>query len=71
MEDSETAMADFIEHLSEGLLRNKHGDVPTPVEISASPEEGVSPSSARFFGIKQPDQCAAQFIDLATRIGGS
>ena len=28
MEEKETKMKDFIEYLSEGLLRNKHGDVP-------------------------------------------
>ena len=48
MEEKETKMKDFIEYLSEGLLRNKHSDVPTPVEISASLKRGSS-SSVRFF----------------------
>jgi hypothetical protein len=66
MEEKETKMKDFIEYLSEGLLRNKHGDVPTPVEISASPEEGVLLIRA-FLRIKQPELRAA-IIDLATRL---
>ena len=70
MEEKETTMKDFIEYLLEGLLRNKHGDdghiVPTPVEISASPEEGVLLIRA-FLRIKQPELRAA-IIDLATRL---
>jgi hypothetical protein len=66
MEEKETTMEDFIEYLSEGLLRNKHGDVPAPVEISASPEEGVLLIRA-FLRIKQPELRAA-IIELATRL---
>ena len=66
MEEKETAMKDFIEYLLEGLLRNEHGDVPTPVEISASPEEGVLLIRA-FLRIRQPELRAA-IIDLATRL---
>ena len=66
MEEKETTMKGFIEHLLEGLLRNKHGDVPTPVEISASPEEGILLIGA-FLRIKQPELRAA-IIDLATRL---
>jgi hypothetical protein len=61
-----TAMKDFIEYLLEGLLRNEHGDVPAPVEISASPEEGILLIRA-FLRIKQPELRAA-IIDLATRL---
>jgi hypothetical protein len=66
MEEKETAMKDFIEYHLEGLLRNEHGDVPTPVEISASPEEGVLLIRA-FLRIGQPELRAA-IIDLATRL---
>ena len=66
MEEKETTMKDFIEYLLEGLLRNEHGDVPTPVEISASPEEGILLIRA-FLRIKQPELRAA-IIDLATRM---
>jgi hypothetical protein len=66
MEEKETTMKDFIEYLLEGLLRNKTCDVPTPVEISASPEEGVLLIRA-FLRIKQPELRAA-IIDLATRM---
>ena len=66
MEEKETTMKDFIEYLLEGLLRNKNGDVPTPVEISASPEEGVLLIRA-FLRIKQPELRAA-IVDLATRM---
>jgi hypothetical protein len=66
MEEKETTMKDFIEYLLEGLLRNEHGDVPAPVEISASPEEGVLLIRA-FLRIKQPELRAA-IIDLATRL---
>ena len=66
MEEKETTMKDFIEYLLDGLLRNEHGDVPTPVEISASPEEGVLLIRA-FLRIKQPELRAA-IIDLATRL---
>jgi hypothetical protein len=70
MEEKETK--DPIEYLLEGLLRNKHGDdghigfVPAPVEISASPEEGVLLIRA-FLRIKQPELRAA-IINLATRL---
>ena len=70
MEEKETK--DPIEYLLEGLLRNKHGDdghigfVPAPVEISASPEEGILLIGA-FLRIKQPELRAA-IIDLATRL---
>ena len=66
MEEKETKMKDFIEYLSEDLLCNKYGDVATPVEISASPEEGVLLIRA-FLRIKQPELRAA-IIDLATRL---
>jgi hypothetical protein len=66
MEEKETAMKDFIEYLLEGFLRNEHGDVLAPVEISASPEEGVLLIRA-FLRIKQPELRAA-IIDLATRL---
>jgi len=66
MEEKETKMKDFIEDLLEGLLRNEHGDVPTPVAIPASPEEGVLLIRA-FLRIKQPELRAA-IIDLATRL---
>jgi hypothetical protein len=66
MEEKETTMKDFIEYLLDGLLRNEHGDVHTPVEISASPEEGVLLIRA-FLRIKQPELRAA-IIDLATRM---
>jgi hypothetical protein len=65
-------MKDSIEYLLEGLLRNKHGDdsyvgfVPAPIEISASPEEGVLLIRA-FLRIKQPELRVA-IIDLATRL---
>jgi hypothetical protein len=72
MEEKETTMKDPIEHLLEGLLRNKHSDgghvglVPAPIEISASPEEGVLLIRA-FLRIKQPELRAA-IINLATRM---
>jgi hypothetical protein len=66
MEEKETTMKDFIEYLLEGLSRNEHGDVPAPIEISASPEEGVLLIRA-FLRIKQPELRAA-IIDLATRL---
>jgi hypothetical protein len=66
MEEKETMMKDFIEDLLEGLLRNEHGDVPAPVEISASPEEGILLIRA-FLRIKHPELRAA-IIDLATRM---
>ena len=72
MEEKETAIKDSIDCLLEGLLRNKHGDggyvgfVPAPIEISASPEEGVLLIRA-FLRIKQPELRAA-IIDLATRM---
>ena len=73
MEEKETAIKDSIDCLLEGLLRNKHGDggyvgfVPAPIEISASPEEGVLLIRA-FLRIKQPELRVA-IIDLATRMG--
>jgi hypothetical protein len=72
MEEKETTTKDSIEHLLDGLLRNKHGDdghigfVPAPIEISASPEEGVLLIRA-FLRIKQPELRAA-IIDVATRL---
>jgi hypothetical protein len=72
MEEKETTMKDSIEHLLEGLLRNKHGDdghigfVPAPIEISPSPEEGVLLIRA-FLRIKQPELRAA-IINLASRM---
>ena len=72
MEEKEIAIKDNIEHLLMGLLQNKHGDdghvdsVPAPIEIFASPEEGVLLIRA-FLRIKQPELRAA-IIDLATRM---
>jgi hypothetical protein len=72
MEEKETTMNDSIEHLLEGFIRNKHGDgghvgfVPAPIEISASPEEGILLIRA-FLRIKQPELRAA-IINLATRM---
>jgi hypothetical protein len=72
MEEKETTMKDSIECLLEGLLANKAGDydrigfVAAPVEISASPEEGVLLIRA-FLRIKQPELRAA-IIKLATRM---
>jgi hypothetical protein len=72
MEEKETTTKDSIECLLEGLLRSKHGDgskisvVHAPIEISASPEEGVHLIRA-FRRIKQPELRAA-IINLATQI---
>ena len=72
MEEKETTKKDSIEYLLEVLLRNKHGDdghigfAPAPVEIPASPEEGVLLIRA-FLRIKQPELRAA-IVDLATRM---
>jgi hypothetical protein len=70
MEEKETTMKESIEYLLEGLLRDKDGDdgpiVPTSVEISASPEEGILLIRA-FLRIRQPELRAA-VINLATRL---
>ena len=72
MEEKETTTKDSIECLLEGLLGSKHGDgskisvVHAPIEISASPEEGVRLIHA-FLRIKQPELRAA-LINLATRM---
>jgi hypothetical protein len=72
MEEKETPTKDSIENLLEGLLRSKHGDggnisvVHAPIEISASPEEGVRLIRA-FLRIKQPDLRAA-IIKLVTQM---
>jgi hypothetical protein len=71
MEEKETTTKDSIECLLEGLLPSKHGGskigvVHAPLEISASPEEGVRLIRA-FLRIKQPELRAA-IIDLATRM---
>ncbi len=66
MEEKETTAKDFIEYLLEAILRSKNGDnfVHTPIEISASPEEGVRLIRA-FIRIKQPELRAA-IIKLTT-----
>jgi hypothetical protein len=72
VEEKETTMKDYIECLLERLLQNKQGGgghvgfVPAPVEISASPEEGVLLIRA-FLRIRQPELRAA-ITDLATRL---
>ena len=71
MEEKETTTQDSIESLLKNLLRSKHGGCNTssvhePIEISASPEEGVRLIRA-FIRIKQPETRAA-IIKLATQI---
>jgi hypothetical protein len=64
MEEKDTTTKDSIEYLLESLLLSKHGDhgntsfVHAPIEISASPEEGVRLIRA-FIRIKQPELRAA------------
>ena len=70
MEEKETAMRDFIECLLTNYLRSKHGDrgdtsfVHAPIEISASPEEGVRLIRA-FLRVKQPELRAAEDFSLS------
>jgi hypothetical protein len=72
MEEKETTTKDSVECLLDGLLLSKHGDssktsvVHAPIEISASPEEGVR-LIREFLRIKQPELRAA-IINLATRM---
>ena len=68
MEEKETTAKDSIEYLLEVILWSKNGDnfVPTPIEISASPEEGVRLIRA-FIRIKQPELRAA-IIKLTTQM---
>ena len=71
MEEKDTTTKDSMEYLLERLLLSKHGDhgntsFHEPIEISASPEEGVLLIRA-FLRIKQPELRAA-IIDLATRM---
>jgi hypothetical protein len=72
MEEKEITKKDSIEYLLESILRSKHGDgrntsfVNAPIELSASPEEGVSLIRA-FIRIKQPELRAA-VIKLVTQM---
>ena len=68
MEEKETTAEDSIERHSEAFLWRKNGDnfSPTPIEISASPEEGVRLIRA-FIRIKQPELRAA-IIKLTTQM---
>jgi hypothetical protein len=72
MEEKETTKKDSIEYLLESILRSKHGDgsnasfVDAPIELSASPEEGVRLIRA-FIRIKQPELRAA-IIKLVTQM---
>jgi hypothetical protein len=72
MEEKEPTTKDPIEYLLESILRSKNRGggntnyVHAPVEISASPEEGVRLIRA-FICIKQPELRAA-IIKLTTQI---
>ena len=70
MEEQEGTTKDSIEHLLESILRSKHGVnisfIDAPIEISASPEEGVRLIRA-FIRIKQPELRAA-IIKLTTQM---
>jgi hypothetical protein len=72
MEEKETTKKDSIEYLLKSILRSKHGGgsntsfVYAPIELSASPEEGVRLISA-FIRIKQPELRAA-IIELVTQM---
>ena len=72
MEEKETTTKDSIEYLLETILRSKNVNggntsfVHAPIEISASPEEGVGLIRA-FIRIKQPELRAA-IINLVTQI---
>jgi hypothetical protein len=71
MEEKEATTQDSIESLLKSILRSKDGYRNTnfahqPIEISASPEEGVRLVRA-FIRIKQPELRAA-IITLATQI---
>jgi hypothetical protein len=70
MEEKETTTKDSIKSILESVLRIKHDDgddtsfIDAPIEIPASPEEGVRLIRA-FIRIKQPELRAA-IIKLAT-----
>jgi hypothetical protein len=72
MEEKEPTTKDSIEYLLESILRSKNigggnlNSVRAPIEISASPEEGVRLIRA-FICIKQPELRAA-IIKLTTQI---
>jgi hypothetical protein len=67
MEEKEPATKDSIEYLLEAILRNNTRFAHAPVEISASPEEGVRLIRA-FIRIKQPELRAA-IVKLTTQNG--
>jgi hypothetical protein len=72
MEEKETETKDSIDYLLDSLLYSKHVDAGdtsfarAPIEIYASPEEGVRLIRA-FVRIKQPELRAA-IIKLATQM---
>ena len=66
MEEKEPATKDSIEYLLEAILRNNTSFAHAPVEISASPEEGVRLIRA-FIRIKQLELRAA-IIKLTTQM---
>jgi hypothetical protein len=72
MEEKEPTTKDSIEYLLETILRSKNVDggntsfIYAPIEISASPEEGVRLIHA-FIRIKQPELRAA-IIKLTTQM---
>ena len=70
MEEKETTTKDSTEYLLESILRRKHGRntslIDAPIEIPASPEEGVRLIRA-FIRINQPELRAA-IINLVTQI---
>ena len=72
MEEKETTTEDSIEYRLDSILRSKHSDssnaglIDAPIEIPASPEEGVRLIRA-FIRIKQPELRAA-IIKLATQM---
>ena len=70
MEEQESTTKDSIDYLLESILRSKHGVnisfIDAPIEISASPEEGVCLIRA-FIRINQPELRAA-IINLVTQI---
>jgi hypothetical protein len=68
MEEKETVAQDSIESILNSLLRSTNF-THRPIEISASPEEGVRLVRA-FIRIKQPELRAA-IITLATQIADS
>jgi hypothetical protein len=72
MEEKESTTKDSIEYLLQVILRGKHGGSrnknfgDAPIEISASPEEGVRLIRA-FIRIKHPELRVA-IIKLATQM---